>query len=237
MWKKSTIVAMSSLLLAGVLPASTNAAVETKNVQAIYHDIKIRHNGVVVPTQIEPFIINGTTYVPLRMMTTLFNKNIAWNGTTYTIDVTDIPDTRIAALEAEIARKNSTIESLEKQLKDAKDRLNQRDDEDDVQDQIDELEDDLNDDYGDYEGLEWDIKLDGDEDNIEVEIEIDLGEYQDDWENLSKGDKEELVEDICDDIWNEFEDAEIEGTIYDTDDDDELHEFSGDPDDEDVELD
>ncbi|WP_126426325.1 stalk domain-containing protein [Brevibacillus marinus] len=243
MWKKkTTIAALSTLLLAGALPAGTNAAVVTKSVQAFYHDIKIRYNGVVVPTTTEPFIIDGTTYVPLRMVSTLFNKNVGWDGTTYTIDITDIPDSRIAALEAQIANKDSQIKSLEQQLQSARNRISaledEQDDEDDVEERINDLEDDLNDDYEDYfEDLELAVKLDGDEDEIEAEIRVDLGEYKDEWEALSDSDIEELVEDFVNDIWDEFEDADVDGVIYDTDGRKDLYDFEGDASKEEIFLD
>jgi hypothetical protein len=236
MWKKSSAVVLSSVLLAGVLASSSDAAVATKNVQVKYNNVKVTYNGQLVPTDIEPFLINGTTYIPLRMMAGVFNKNVAWDGNTYTVSVTDKEDPRIATLQAEIALKDARIAELEKKLKDAEDKLAKAED-DDVDDRIEELEDDLNYDYGDYEDLEWSIFLSGDEDEIEVEIEVDLDEYQDEYDDLSTRDIERLVENICNDIWDEFEDADIDGVIIDIADDDELHDFYGDADSGDIELD
>jgi hypothetical protein len=237
MWKKTSAVVLSSVLLAGVLASSSDAAVATKNVQVKYNNVKVTYNGQLVPTDIEPFLINGTTYIPLRMMAGVFNKNVAWDGKTYTVSVTDKEDPRIASLQAEIAQKDARIAELEKKLQDAEDELASADD-DDVDDRIDELEDDLNDDYGDYEDLEWSIYLSGDEDDIDVEIEVDLDEYQDEYDDLTTSDIEDLVENICSDIWDEFEDADIDGVIIDISDDDyELHDFFGDADSGDIELD
>jgi hypothetical protein len=239
MWKKTSAIALSSVLLAGVLASSSDAAVATKNVQVKYNNVKVTYNGQLVPTDIEPFLINGTTYIPLRMMAGVFNKNVSWDGKTYTVSVTDKEDTRIASLQAEIAQKDARIAELEKKLQEAEDELAQsdEDDEDDVDDRIDELEDDLNDYYGEYQDLEWSIYLSGDEDSIDVDIEIDLDEYQDEYDDLSDSDIEDLVEDVCSDIWDEFEDADIDGVILDSSDDDELHDFSGDADSGDIEVD
>lgn len=232
--KKTSKVLLASLLLATGMPGSSNAAVTTKNVQANYHDIKVNYNGSLVSTQIEPFIINGTTYISLRMMAGVFNKNVAWDGNTYTINVTDNTDPRIASLQAEIASKEAKIKDLQEQLDKAE---KNNDDEDDVDDRIADLEDSLNDDYGDFADLDWSISLSGDEDDIDVEIEIDLSEYQDDYDDLDSSDIEDLVNDVVSDIWDEFEDADIDGVIIDSDSDDELHEFNGDASSGDIELD
>lgn len=235
--KKKLLPILSTLLLLGVgiLPASTNAAVLTKSIQANYHDVKVSYNGTAVTTDIEPFIVNGTTYIPVRMMAGVFNKDITWNGSTYTINVQDRADPRIATLQAEIAQKNSQIQSLQQQLEDAEDSDDE--DDEDVDELIDDLEDDLNDDYSDYQDLEWDISISGDEDDIDVEIEIDLDEYEEEYGDLTTSDIEELVESITEDIWYEFDDADVNGVIIDTSEDDELHEFYGDASDEEIELD
>lgn len=235
--KKKLLPILSTLLLVGVgiLPSSTNAAVLTKNIQANYHDVKVMYNGTAVTNEIEPFIVNGTTYIPVRMMAGVFNKDITWNGSTYTITVQDRVDPRIASLQAEIAEKDAKIQNLQQQLEDQEDEEDE--DEEDVDDRIDELEDELNDDYGDYQDLAWDISISGDEDDIDVEIEIDLDEYAAEYNDLDTSDIEDLVENITEDIWNEFEDADVNGVIIDTSEDEELHEFYGDASKEEIELD
>lgn len=244
MWKKKWVPILSSVVLAGAtfLPVTTDAAVGKKNVQASYNNIKVMYNGVNVPTTIEPFIVNGSTYIPVRMMANVFNKDVVWNGTTYTIDVKDRPDTRVTALQAEVATKDAKIKDLEAKIADLEDEIDDLKDrksskDDDVDDRIDDLETDLNDDYGDYEGLDWEITLGGDEDEITVDIEIDLDEYQDDFDDLTKSELRRLVKDICNDIWEEFDDADIEGEIIDSYDDDNLYDFSGDASNNDIEFD
>lgn len=234
MWKKkTTIAALSTLLLAGTLPASTDAAIATKNLQAIYNDIKIRYNGVFVQPQVEPFIIDGTTYLPLRAIANMFNKSVDWDGSTYTVIINDLPDTRVATLEAQLANKDAQIKSLEQQLQTARNRIstleNQKKDKDDIEEQIEDLEDDLNDDYAKYfDDIKLTIKLDGDEDEIEVEVRVDLGKYGDEWDDLDEDDIAKFVKKLVKDIWKEFEDADVEGVIYDTDGRDDLYEFEGD---------
>jgi hypothetical protein len=232
--KKKSIILLSALMLAAFIPAKTDAAVTTKTVQAMYNNIKIMYNNTLVPTDIEPFIINGTTYIPVRMMAGVFNKNVTWDGTTYTVGITDKEDPRIAALQAEIAQKDAKIKDLEDQLEE---EISKNNNSDDIDERLSDLEDNLNYDYGDYKGLNWNISLSGDEDDIDVEIEVDLDEYEDDYNDLTTSEKERLVEDICNDIWDEFEDADISGSIIDSYEDEELHDFYGDASSGDIEFD
>lgn len=246
MWKKKWVSVLSAVVLTGavLMPISTDAAVGKKNVQASYNNIKILYNGSVVPTQLEPFIVNGSTFIPLRMMADVFNKDVTWDGTTYTINVKDRPDGRIASLEAQLAERDSKIKSLESKIADLEDEIDDLESkkkksssDDDFDDDLADLEDYLNDEFGKFEGIKWDITLDGDdEDDISVEIEVDLYDYEDEYKSLSKSDIRSFVEDICDAIWDDFDSADIEGVIIDIDAEEDLYEFFGDGYDQDVEL-
>ena len=232
--------AAALLLGAAVIPSGASAEVATKNLQAKYNNIKILYNGYQVSTEIEPFIVNGTTYIPLRMMAGVFNKDVQWDGTTYTIRVTDRPDAatqaQLAAKDAEIKRLQTRIATLEDQIADLKDR-----DDDDIDDALDDLEDELWDQFQDYfDDIEFDdITVDGDEDEVEITIELAGDDYGDEWDDLKKADLEEFVIDIVEEVWDwdEFEDADVKGEIIDIDDDDEeLADFEGDVDDDEILL-
>lgn len=239
MFKKHYLAtAAAGLLLATTLiPSGASAEVATKNLQAKYNNIKVLNNGYQISTPIEPFIVNGTTYIPLRMMADVFKKDVTWDGKTYTINVIDKPDasvqSQIAIKDAEIARLKNQINSLNDEIENLEDKLDKKSskDDDDFDDDLSDLEDELNSDYEDFEGLEWTISLDGDEDEIEVEIEIDLSEYEDEFGDLSKSELKAFVQDIVDDIWREF-DADITGYIIDSDEDDKLYEFDAEYDDD-----
>ncbi|RAT96859.1 stalk domain-containing protein [Brevibacillus sp. Leaf182] len=243
MFKKQYLAIASALILTTTLiPTSSQAATGTKNLQAKYNNIKVIYNGAAVPTTIEPFIVNGTTYIPLRMMADVFSKDVAWDGTKYTITVKDKPNSQhaseLAARDAQIRTLQGTIDSLNKQITDLKNSKSSRDDDDDVQDDLDDLEDQLEDDYDDYEDIEWKFTLSGDEDDIDVEIAVDKDEFEDEYDAMDDSDFEDLVEKVVEDIWDEFEDADIEGEIVDSsDDDDELWDFSADASDEEITFD
>jgi len=233
--KKLIIPVLSSLVLATAIPAvNTEASVAKKTVVANYNNIKVNYNGSAVSVDPEPFIINGTTYIPLRSMGTLFNKNVTWDGGSYTINVSDKPDSRTAALEAEIASLKSQIAAKDATISDLRADLADKDDDD--SDSIDDLESDIQDEYEDYFEDDYDVTLDitvdGDEDDVEIEIEVDSSEG--DYDDIDESDWEDLVDDIMESVWDndDFEEASIEGTIYDTEEDDELYEFLGNYDDE-----
>jgi len=242
MFKKQYLAIASALVLTvGLFPTSSSASVATKNLQAKYNNIKVLYNGNAVSTTVEPFIVNGTTYIPLRMMAGVFNKDITWDGTTYTINVKDTGNSQhaaeLAARDAQIRSLQDKIDGLNKEIADLEDDLDKKnddDDDEDFDDRLTDLEKYLNKEYGDFADLEWDITLDGDEDEIEVEVEIDLDTYGDDFEDLETSDFEDLVEGIVTDIWDEFEDADVSGDIIDSYKDKKKYDFEGNVDDDEI---
>ena len=89
-------------LIAGVLIGATltRGMVFAKNIQetidAVYMNVKLVIDGEeIVPKDVngnvvEPFIYNGTTYLPVRAIGEAFNKDVHWDGETATVYVGDI---------------------------------------------------------------------------------------------------------------------------------------------------
>lgn len=85
------------LLTAGV--GSVFAAGQiTKSISVIYNDIKLAVNGKMVVfgkdsagNKIEPFIYNGTTYLPVRAVGEALGQRVNWDGKTQTVFVGDRP--------------------------------------------------------------------------------------------------------------------------------------------------
>lgn len=233
--KKATIVTLSAMLVSGTLLAnSTFAADATKTLKAVYSNIKLVYNGQTVTSSTgqEPFVVDGTTYVPLRMAGEALGKSLYWDASTKQILITDVTSSadkatieslneeveelneQITSLKAELntanstlTSKNSTITSLESQIKSLRNALD-----DDDQD-LDDLEDDLNDDYEDYYDLDADITLSGDEDDITVKVKVE----EDIWEDLTTTKQKSFLQKIVDDILDEFDDADVSGTVRDKD--------------------
>jgi|GEM_PF-4627022 len=75
------------------LPSGTT----TKTIQINYRDIKIMVNGLeVIPTDVngvyvEPFLYNGTTFLPVRAVSQAIGYSIGWDAATSTVSLTEQP--------------------------------------------------------------------------------------------------------------------------------------------------
>ena len=189
-----------------------------QTIKASYRNISVYVNGTVKQAKnvsgvvIEPFIVDGTTYVPLRGIADILGYQVSFNPTTYRIDITG---TDISTLTQRIIQQEATIKALEAKLA--------------VQSvDLGDLEDQLKDDYTDIEGIDIeDIILDGDEDDVEVEIYVDLRTTAllAEWNALTDSEIENFLQDIVDDILDEFPGADITGFIEDEYGNDELEDF------------
>lgn len=81
--------AASLLLVTLTVPAV--ASTVTKTAQLAYNNIKITLNGNAVTPKdangnvVEPFIIDGTTYLPVRAVASALSVNVGWDGNTNTV--------------------------------------------------------------------------------------------------------------------------------------------------------
>ena len=80
-----------AILCGTVIPAL--AAQSNKQLDAYYNDIKIVLDGAqITPTDVtgkvvEPFIVDGTTYLPVRAISEALGKNVTWDGNTSTVRI------------------------------------------------------------------------------------------------------------------------------------------------------
>ena len=203
--KSKRIALIIGILFTALMFFPTGIAEGAQNtVQAFYKNLKIICNGQAATLTAQPVIINGSTYLPVRALANVLNKNVDWNEAKQEITITDKTNSEVESLKAKLTEKDLQITLLQNQL-----------DKNKVMD-IDDLEDQLIDDYDDYEDIEWKISLKGDKDDVTVRIDIDLDDFDDEWDDLSDSDIEDFLQDICDDILDEFEDADIEGVIRDS---------------------
>lgn len=79
-----------SAILAGTIGTAA-ATIGSRTVKADYADIKIVLNGNQITPQdangkaVEPFAINGTTYLPVRAVANALGMGVDWNGETSTV--------------------------------------------------------------------------------------------------------------------------------------------------------
>ena len=73
------------------------AASNTKTIEALYNNIKIYVDGVKIDPQdangntVEPFIYNGTTYLPVRAVGEAIGKTVTWDGATQSVYLGEKP--------------------------------------------------------------------------------------------------------------------------------------------------
>lgn len=205
---KKRIALMIAVLML-VLSFSTTgfASWLDKTIKASYRNITIAVNGVTKTAKnvngvvVEPFIVDGTTYVPLRGIADILGYQVSFNPTTYKIDITGGD---VAQLTATIAQQQATIKSLETQLAQYKTMT------------IAELEAQLLKDYDDIYGVEvMEYDLRGDKSAIEVRVYIDLRNTTDtnEWNAISSTKIRTHLQSVVDLIKKSFKDAKITGYI------------------------
>ncbi len=89
--KHITCGVVMGAMLATAVPATASQI--TKSIQATYNNIKIIVDGQQVSTNKnnEPFIYNGTTYLPIRAVGEAVGKQVSWDGKTNTVYLGDSP--------------------------------------------------------------------------------------------------------------------------------------------------
>lgn len=222
------VAAIMLLVLGGI--AEAEAAVGSKQIKVDYNNIKIIANGELVSLSAgqEPFLLNGVTYVPLRVAGEALKSQVSWEATTKTVYITGSTTTD-SNLKAQLALKDQEIANLKKQITELEKKIDGEKDKDDTRDYDDlsDLEYNLLDDCDDLEDVHVDdIILDGDDDYVKVEVEVDLDDYEDEWERLTDREIEDWLEYLVQYIQDKLtEDTIVDGVIYDIDDDRKLIEF------------
>lgn len=62
-------------------------------IEAYYNNIKIVVDGTEIHPNSEPFISNGTTYLPVRDVANAFGQSVYWDGPNYTVYLGDMSGT------------------------------------------------------------------------------------------------------------------------------------------------
>lgn len=227
--KKLMVSVIAVLVFSMAMATVVFAAGYYKQLTAYFNNIQVYRNNQKVQLNLEkgmlePFIVNGYTYVPLRAINNIFGTEIKWDGANYRIDINDTSGQPSADdinyLMGLLTEKQQKINELEAKVKELEAQLAQK-----KSTTVADLEKELNKDYGKYKNVKFDIDLVGDKNDIEVRIYVDLYYYEDEWDDLTKTQRENLIKYIVEDIQDAFEDADIEGYIKDEDSKDILIDF------------
>jgi hypothetical protein len=101
-------------LLVGGIPAAF-AAAGTKTISATYGDIKVYINEVPITPKdangktVEPFIADGTTYLPVRAAAEALGHEVVWDGATKSVYIGTQPDRLSAQSEQNAAASASVL--------------------------------------------------------------------------------------------------------------------------------
>ena len=92
---RSFISGCLATVVAVALIGTVSATIGRRTVEVDYNDIKVTLNGEQVElvnangTPVEPFAINGTTYLPIRAIATALGLDVEWDGNTNTAILTN----------------------------------------------------------------------------------------------------------------------------------------------------
>lgn len=110
-----------ALLLAAGVTASATGGIQTR--ELFYRGISIYVNGAeLVPRDVngkstEPFIIEGTTYLPVRALASALGLDVGWDGKTNTVTLSSGGEVSMGSGEAEKTEKTVTAEIYYRDVK------------------------------------------------------------------------------------------------------------------------
>ncbi|WFA08568.1 stalk domain-containing protein [Tissierella sp. Yu-01] len=202
----------SLLVLVLVLSfASTTYADSHKNLRAHYKGIKIFRNDNMMKIDMEPFIIDGTTYVPLRSLAELLDKEVNWDGKNFKIHIKD-KGGKNSELYKIIEEQKETIRKQDARIKELEKLLEKNDPNSELKD----LEKRLNRDFGKYKDIEFEIKLEEKNTEIRIKIVVDFKDYKDELKDIRTEGFNEYLKNIINQVRKEFYYKAIFGNFVDT---------------------
>ncbi|OPX86666.1 MAG: hypothetical protein A4E53_02698 [Pelotomaculum sp. PtaB.Bin104] len=220
------LIAAVLLILTTCAISAVNGATTLQTIKA-YSGVKILYNDKELTGAKQPYLINDSTYVPLRLLIESFgDKSINWDPVNYRVIINDLQGTTEADLRSQLAQKDAEIASLKSsnaslsarvvnletqiaQLDDCNSDSNLSD----IEDELDDAFKDAGDEYFNDEGISVDVSLDGDEDELEYKANLDFddADYNDDLTELAQTDLKTFLRDVKSEINDEIDGTEFEG--------------------------
>lgn len=226
--KNKKLMRKISIAFAGTLLLTTviNAASLTKKIDATFRDIKVFYNNQLKPMEQEPFIYNGSVYLPTRAVAQLVDKEVQWNAATNSVFVSDKGgvtsgdlSAQLTTLKLENARLMGENDLLKKQVIELQASVTDKDkDKDKGSGTSGNLKETLSyiEEFFDYEYLiDWDFKLSETNSRINVEVSFDSRYDDKKWEKLTTSQREGFFRDIAREIRIDFRDTPVNGKVID----------------------
>lgn len=214
--RKAAVLIITILILSLSLGMVVFADNNFKNLKAWFGNISIYRNNQLVQLGDDkrPFIVDGTTYVPVRAMADLFNKEVGWDGINYRIDLNDKPSENLAYMSQQLYAAQLEIQALEAKVAQLEEELADR--KSGKIGSLKDLKSYLNKQYGTYKKVKFDIDLYENKKDIEVDIYVDLYYYDYEWDDLTDSNIRKYIQNIVSDILDDYKDTDIEGSIMDS---------------------
>jgi hypothetical protein len=226
--KKRLGIMVALLVFLAGMASPAGAATNAKTVQA-YQGVKIIYNGQELKDSTPSYIINGTTYIPLRLLMSSFGKGVQWDAASSTVIISDSASAVqansdvVMALQKQIDQLQSSIASLTSQINNLKGSsrtsttsLSY------IRSELNDYFADAGEDYLNDEGIDTSISLTGDEDDLYYVITLDCddADYYDDITEISQSKLKSLMSAVKSRITSEadgtdYEDADITGKLVD----------------------
>ena len=111
--KKVLALTISALILLLSFGTTSYAQTIQSALKAQFVSFKILWNGSQVTPKdsqgntVQPLLVNGTTYLPIRAFGDLFDKNVDFNNSLKQISITDKPNNEVESLKAQINQKTT----------------------------------------------------------------------------------------------------------------------------------
>lgn len=110
MFRKYINKSMFMGIIIGIM-LSTSVLAESKALNAFYNDIKVSVNNKIIElkdakgNKVEPFIVDSTTYLPVRVLAESLGMEVKYNETTNTVELSGKEETK---LMSEVNTMNTT---------------------------------------------------------------------------------------------------------------------------------
>ncbi|MBU3803596.1 MAG: copper amine oxidase N-terminal domain-containing protein [Candidatus Cellulosilyticum pullistercoris] len=225
------VLGLSAVMGTGALAAKSGT--ETK--QATYRNIQVTYNGAAQNLALEPFLIDGSVYVPLRAFGDIVGVSATWAPASNTVILTGGSSNS----ESEIAQLTYQNTLLQRQLQEANAKLSKYESGSSSNGsstttgtnitaaQLKETEEYLDSMYSDYfNKIDFDFSLTQTSSHLDLTISYSTRSENNAFNNTSEKNITKFIQKVCNDIAATHKDIEIQGVIEYSNDDQEKVSFT-----------
>lgn len=225
MSKKYKRICLAFGLSTALFATVVNAANYTKTLNATYRNIGVTYNGVSKTLSAEPFLVDGSTYVPLRAVSEVMGADVNWNGSTNTVTITNnAGDT--TSLQQQLASANYQVTTLQRELETVKAELDTYKNSNNSSNtgstsgtdittaELTATEKYLSDTYADYfDDVYFDFDLAKKGSRLQLTLSYSDSSDEKAFNKLRESKVTDMLQDICDDVSARHAEIDIQGTI------------------------